>query len=180
MQGLFVDTPETLRCKLLTRALVAHGAPVAIAGPAGSGKSSCAAQVALSLDSDAFITHSLTFNALTTVAQTQEIISESLHRRGKGVLGPERGKTAVFVIDDLHAPAADASGTQRSQELLRSHLCHGGWCDDPALELHGSHVRHDDLLVINTDNLAPSSYIAEGHGLRVRRNLMRKLVVNLL
>ena len=126
-------TPASTARAHVLRLLVGEGCPVALVGPAGSGKSAALRGVVRDLQAEAdgaMVSASIPCHAGTGAATVQAALEARLEKRAGKSWGPVSGaRAALFLVDDANAPAPDKYGTQAGCELLRQALDAGGWYD---------------------------------------------------
>ncbi|CAG9819075.1 unnamed protein product [Phaedon cochleariae] len=124
-----VPTIDTVRYEYIVSALLAHGDPVLLTGPVGTGKTSTAQSALSALDVDRYTVLNINMSAQTSSENVQDIIEGRVEKRTKGHYAPSGGKFMIAFLDDLNMPAKETYGSQPPLELLRQWIDYGFWYD---------------------------------------------------
>ncbi|KAM6908918.1 dynein axonemal heavy chain 2 [Xenentodon cancila] len=125
---IIVPTVDTVRYKLLVKALVLSHYPVLLTGPEGTGKTSVAQSVLQDLDSN-WTGLPINMSSQTSAGNIQAIVESRTEKRTKSVFAPVGGKRLLCFLDDLNMPSHDTFGSQPPLELLRLWIDYGFWYD---------------------------------------------------
>ncbi|XP_024940642.1 dynein heavy chain 2, axonemal [Cephus cinctus] len=126
---IIVPTVDTARYDFLVNILLAHGYPVLLVGPVGTGKTSTAQSVLDSLDRLKYILLVINMSAQTTSNNVQDTIESRLEKRTKGTYVPIGGKSMITFMDDFNMPMKETYGSQPPLELIRQWIGYGFWYD---------------------------------------------------
>ncbi|XP_022081686.1 dynein gamma chain, flagellar outer arm-like [Acanthaster planci] len=119
---IFVETVDTIRCRVILEFANLSNMHVLLVGPPGSGKTAMINDFINTLDPSYQVTKRLVFSGASTASQLQQFIVTNIHHRRGFVYGARDNKRLQLFIDDLNLPPADEHGVQRCNELLRQLL----------------------------------------------------------
>ncbi|XP_071801693.1 uncharacterized protein [Asterias amurensis] len=119
---IFVDTVDTIRCRVILEFANLSNMHVLLVGPPGSGKTAIMNDFINTLDPSYQVTKRLVFSGASTASQLQQFVETNIHHRRGFVYGARDNKRFQLFIDDLNLPPGDEHGVQRCNELLRQLL----------------------------------------------------------
>ncbi|KAK4876213.1 hypothetical protein RN001_012635 [Aquatica leii] len=126
---IIVPTVDTIRYQCIVSTLLSSGYPSLLTGPVGTGKTSTAQSVVLSLDPTKYSVLNINMSAQTSSTNVQEMVESRLEKRTKNTFVPVGNKTMIAFFDDFNMPAKETYGSQPPLELLRQWIDYGFWYD---------------------------------------------------
>ena len=148
MQNVTVPTPETVSTSEFLRNFIMVGHPCLLLGMAGSGKTQLMKGLLKDIVTekpDSFLYQIINFNYYTESDYLQNMLEQTLEKKGGRQKGPRGKAKLIYFIDDLNMCMLDPYNTQTAIALLRQHADYGHWYDVSKLQL---------VEIINTQTVA--------------------------